>query len=189
LGLLDIIIIAFGLAMDCFAVSITIGVNNNHIHIRKGIKISLLFGIFQAIMPVFGWLLGLSVKSYIENIDHWIAFGIFFLLGIKMIIESQKIAAEKKPLNTEKYGILLLLALATSIDALIAGTGFIFLEISIIQSLFIVGIVTFCLSMAGLYAGKKYGRFCGKKAELIGGIIMLAIGTKILTEHLYIHQH
>jgi len=183
---LEIIIIAFGLAMDCFAVSITAGVTNKKITTNKTLEIAILFGIFQGIMPLNGWLLGLSVKSYIEEIDHWIAFGIFLLIGGKMLIESLKNPISKKPLNIDKIWVVIALAIATSIDALIVGTSFVFLEVSIIKSIIIIGSITFLVTLFGVFVGKEYGYFFRSKAELIGGLLLIGIGTKILLEHLAI---
>jgi len=181
---IEIILIAFGLSMDCFAVSITAGVTNKQITTNKTLEVAVLFGIFQGLMPLIGWLLGLSVKSYIENIDHWIAFGIFLLIGGKMIIESLKSPIDKKPLNIDKIWVVIALAIATSIDALILGTSFVFLNVSILKSIIIIGSITFLVTLLGVFVGKKYGYFCRSKAELIGGLLLISIGTKILLEHL-----
>ncbi len=170
--------------MDCFAVSITAGATNKNVTKSKTLEVALFFGLFQGLMPVIGWLLGLSVKTYIENIDHWIAFGIFVLIGGKMIFESVKKHTEKKPLNIDRVVIIIVLSIATSIDALIVGTSFVFLEVSIIKAVVIIGIITFFVSLLGIYVGKKYGYFWGNKAELIGGLVLIGIGTKILLDHL-----
>lgn len=170
--------------MDCFAVSITAGATNKEIKKRKALEIAVFFGFFQAMMPVMGWLLGLSVQSYIENIDHWIAFGIFILIGSKMIYESFEKKANKKPLNVDNMWVIIALSVATSIDALIVGTSFVFLEVSIVKATIIIGIITFFVSLLGIFWGKRYGYFLGSKAELVGGLVLIGIGTKILWEHL-----
>ncbi len=186
MGNLEIILIAFGLAMDCFAVSITAGATNKNIKKKKALEIALFFGLFQASMPVIGWLLGLSVQYYIENIDHWIAFGIFILIGGKMVFESFEKKTNKKPLNIDKIWVIIALSVATSIDALIVGTSFVFLDVSILKATTIIGIITFFVSLLGIFWGKKYGYYLGNKAELIGGLVLIGIGTKILVEHLSI---
>jgi putative Mn2+ efflux pump MntP len=183
---LEIILIAFGLAMDCFAVSLTAGATNRNITKSKTIEIAIFFGVFQAIMPVIGWLLGLSVKKYIQNIDHWIAFGIFLLIGGKMILETFRKTEEKRTLNIDSFWVIIALSIATSIDALIVGTSFIFLKVSIIKAIIIIGSITFIVSLLGIFLGKRYGYFWGNKAEWIGGLILIGIGTKILLEHLSI---
>jgi manganese efflux pump family protein len=181
---LEIILIAFGLAMDCFAVSITAGATNKKITKSKTIEVAIFFGVFQALMPIIGWLLGFSVKEYIENIDHWIAFGIFLLIGGKMIYETFRKKEEKKILNIDNVWVIIALSIATSIDALIVGTSFVFLKVYIIKAIIIIGSITFFVSLLGIFVGKRYGYFWGNKAEWIGGIVLIGIGTKILLEHL-----
>jgi manganese efflux pump family protein len=182
----EIIIIAFGLAMDCLVVSIAIGATNPKITLGKTLEIALFFGLFQGLMPVIGWLLGLSFMDYIKNVDHWVAFGIFVLIGGKMIFESFKDTAEKKTVNIQKALIIIVLAIATSIDALVVGMSFVFLSISIVKATIIIGVITFLVTLPGFYTGKKFGSAYGKKAELLGGLVLVAIGTKILFEHLEI---
>jgi putative Mn2+ efflux pump MntP len=181
---IEIILIAFGLAMDCFAVSITAGATNKNVSKKKTIEVAFFFGVFQGIMPVLGWLLGMSVKNYIESIDHWIAFAIFMLIGGKMIYESFGNSEEKKPLNIDKFWIIIALSIATSIDALIMGTSFVVLEVAIIKATIIIGSVTFLVSLMGIFVGKKSGYFWGSRAERLGAIILMVIGIKILAEHL-----
>jgi putative Mn2+ efflux pump MntP len=183
---IEIIIIAFGLAMDCFAVSIAIGATNPKIALGKALEIALFFGLFQGLMPVVGWLLGLSFMEYIKNVDHWVAFGIFVLIGGRMIIESFKKSTERKTVNIQKALIIIVLAIATSIDALVVGISFVFLSVFILKATIIIGVITFFVTLPGFYTGKKFGSAYGRKAELLGGIVLLAIGTKILSEHLEI---
>jgi manganese efflux pump family protein len=182
----EIIIIAFGLAMDCFAVSIAIGATNPKIALGKALEIAVFFGLFQGLMPVIGWFLGLSFMEYIKNVDHWIAFGIFVLIGGRMILESLKKAAKRKTINIQKALIIVILAIATSIDALVVGISFMFLSVSILKATIIIGVITFFVTLPGFYTGKKFGSIYGRRAELIGGIVLMAIGTKILFEHLSI---
>lgn len=172
--------------MDCFAVSITTGVTNKKLTKIKTLEIAIFFGIFQALMPVIGWFLSLSVKQYIEKFDHWIAFGIFMLIGGKMMAESLKKTVEKKPLNVDNIWVIIALSIATSIDALIVGTSFVVIEVSIIKAVIIIGGITFFVSLLGIIVGKKYGYFCRNRAEFIGALVLMGIGTKILIEHIAI---
>jgi len=178
-----IILIALGLAMDAFAVSVSSGFTARSLKLRHAMRIALFFGGFQAIMPIIGWLAGSRLRGFITGVDHWIAFGLLFAIGVKMIYESRKIGKEKTadPLNLY---ILFLLAVATSIDALAVGISLSFIDVAIITPSVIIGIVTFVLSFIGVYTGKKFGHFFESRLEVAGGIILIAIGTKILVEHL-----
>ena len=179
-----ILFIAIGLAMDAFAVSITSGITIQHLKISHAFQIALIFGIFQAFMPVVGWGTGLNLKDFIVGIDHWIAFGLLIVIGCKMIYESLKMETGENRSNVLDIYVLLILSIATSIDALVVGISFAFLKISIIAPIIIIGVVTFVLSFLGVFLGDKLGHFCEKKIEAIGGIILIAIGIKILVEHL-----
>ncbi len=184
MNILTIVPIAIALAMDCFAVSIAGGATIKHLKINDALKIAIVFGLFQAIMPIIGWLAGLSLTTFISNIDHWIAFGLLTFIGCKMIYESRKIKTDKKKLKILNIRILLLLAVATSIDALAVGLSFAFLKIQILTAVIIIGIVAFLFSLIGLFIGNKIGHFFEKKIGIIGGIILIAIGIRILLEHL-----
>ncbi|HOV10417.1 MAG TPA: manganese efflux pump MntP family protein [Bacteroidales bacterium] len=183
MNIIEIILIALGLAMDCFAVSITCSLGKNNISRPLAIKIAFFFGLFQALMPVAGWLLGLSFKDMISGADHWIAFGLLSAIGIKMIVEAFK-AGENKELNIRKTMVLLSLSVATSIDAMVIGISFALLKLNILLTLGTIGIVTFLVSLAGIYIGKKFTFISAKKAEIVGGLVLIGIGTKILIEHL-----
>lgn len=182
--LITIIFIAFGLAMDAFAVSIASGIAIKNLSINKALKISLSFGLFQAFMPVIGWLAGLSLIDLISKIDHWVAFGLLALVGCKMIYESFKIEEAEKAFDPLNFYVLLLLSIATSIDALAVGLSFAILKVIIVRPVIIIGIVTFVLSLLGVFIGKKVGHFFEKKIEILGGIILIGIGITILIEHL-----
>jgi len=173
--------IALGLAMDSFAVSISSGSIIKRHHINNNLKIALFFGIFQGIMLLLGWIVGMSLNELLSNIDHWLAFGILTFIGVKMIIESKKSESNFDPLNTY---ILTTLAFATSIDALAVGLSFSLLKISIIIPALIIGIITFILSFLGVIIGKKFGHLFQGSIEIIGGIILIIIGLKILIQHL-----
>jgi manganese efflux pump family protein len=181
--LIEIIFIGIGLAMDSFAVSIANGIKVKEIKIKYSLKIALAFGFFQAFMPLVGWLIGSTLKVFISSVDHWIAFILLGLIGIKMIYESFKIKDEKQPqLLSNK--ILVLQSVATSIDALIVGTSLAFLNFPIIISVVLIGLITFMFSFSGVYIGKRFGSFLESKAEIAGGLILIAIGLKILISHL-----
>ena len=182
----SVIFIAFGLAMDAFAVSITTGIilRKNKDMLKNSLIIAGYFGFFQALMPLIGWFVGLQFKEYIEKLDHWIAFLLLSFIGVKMIYEVIKQKDEQKeafdPLNKKT---LLFLAIATSVDALIVGLSFAFLEVSIISYILIIGIITFIICFIGIYLGKKFGQIFNRKAELFGGVILVFIGLRILIEH------
>jgi len=179
-----IILIAFGLAMDAFAVSITSGIAIKHLKLSHALRIAAFFGGFQAIMPLIGWTAGLNIANYISGIDHWIAFALLAFIGSKMIYEATKMEKVEKETNPLDIKVLLLLAIATSIDALAVGLSFAFLKIGIITPIIIIGTITFALSFTGTYAGRKLGHLFENKIEIAGGILLIAIGTEILLEHL-----
>ena len=181
---MSIVIIAVGLAMDAFAVSITSGITIKRLHINHALKIALFFGLFQAIMPIIGWLAGLSLRDYISAIDHWIAFGLLSFIGCKMIYESITVQSSKKEINPLNVYVLLVLSIATSIDALAVGISFAFLKVSIVTPVIIIGTVTFLLSYLGVYIGDRIGHFFENKIEIAGGILLIGIGIKILVEGL-----
>ena len=183
----EIILIAIGLSMDAFAVSITSGVTIKNLKVKHALKIAAYFGIFQAIMPLIGYLAGITLNQYIVNYDHWIAFGLLAFIGGKMIYEGFQI--EKCELNKDCLNsvTLLILAIATSIDALAVGVVFSFSLSSLAVALLpvaIIGLITFIVCFAGVYIGDKFGSFFEKKMELVGGAVLICIGIKILVEHL-----
>jgi putative Mn2+ efflux pump MntP len=180
--LATVILIAIGLAMDAFAVAIAKGITVNHNRRRAAILLASLFGGFQALMPVIGWLAGLGLKDIIMGIDHWIAFGLLGLIGAKMIYDSTKSEDGKEEDIT--LVVALTLAVATSIDALMVGLSFAFLETSILIPIMIIGAVTFVLSLIGFKFGSGMGRVFGNRIKIIGGLILILIGIRILVEHL-----
>jgi manganese efflux pump family protein len=188
MNLFDIIIISVGLAMDCLAVSITCGIIIKHIAPWPFLKIAFFFGLFQGIMPLIGWYAGSSFNEYISNIDHWIAFLILLALGGKMLYEYFKKSDDvtpKKQLNPYKLSVILVLALATSIDALAVGITFAFLDSEPYMPASIIAATTFIISLAGLVTGSKYGHKLHIPGELLGGLVLIGIGIKILIEHLF----
>ena len=186
MGLFELILIAVGLSMDAFAVSICKGLNIRRMNYRHAGIIALFFGVFQALMPVFGWFLGKQFESYITSIDHWIAFILLGFIGINMIHEAvgddDDTSEDMQDLLDMKE--LFMLAVATSIDALAVGITFAFLQVKIIPAVCLIGCTTFALSFAGVGIGHQFGRRYEKKAEIAGGIILIFIGLKILLEHL-----
>lgn len=188
----EIWLIAVGLAMDCFAVSIASGIILKAYRLRPILTMAFFFGLFQAIMPLIGWMTTTTFSHLIESIDHWIAFGILTLLGGRMVIESYKKEESKHVFNPARLRVILALAVATSIDALIIGVSFALLGMDHIRDISaaigIIGFVSFTLSLLGLILGIRFG--CGfarkLKAERWGGIILILIGIKILIEHLFL---
>ncbi len=188
---LEIGLIAIGLAMDCFAVSIASGIILKGYRLRPMLTMAFFFGLFQAIMPLIGWVAASSFSHLIESIDHWIAFGILAFLGGRMVAESYKEEECKHEFNPTRLKVILALAIATSIDALVIGISFAFLGINrlndISSAIAIIGFVSFALSLLGLILGIRFGcSFARKlKAERWGGFILILIGIKILIEHLF----
>lgn len=181
----EIILIAIGLAMDAFAVSICKGLSMKKMNWRKACVIGLYFGGFQAIMPVIGYFLGSFFETLITNVDHWVAFILLGIIGIKMIKDTFSTECDK--LNDD-VGIktMIVLAIATSIDALAIGITFAFLNVNLVIAVTLIGFITFILSIIGTKIGNRFGDKYEKKAEFIGGCILILLGTKILLEHLNI---
>ena len=182
--ILTVILLAIGLSFDSFAVSVCSGLNLPHIRFFQAAKIAVFLALFQAGMPLIGWLLGNSVKSLIEPVDHWIAFGLLSLIGGKMIIESFINSESREIKNPLHIRVILLLSLATSIDALAVGFSFATMIEKILLAVFIIGLVTFIASMLGILLGKKTGPTFNRYAEIFGGLILIIIGSKILIEHI-----
>ena len=181
---ITLLLIAIGLSFDTFAVSVSTGLAISHIRFWQGVRVAVTLALFQSLMPFFGWFVGRQVASMILEYDHWIAFGLLAALGIKMIIESFKKEEQKAVFNPLRFTFLIGMAIATSIDALVVGVSFAFLEMNIYWSVFVIGAVTFIVSMIGILFGKQAGGWFGKKMEIIGGLILIGIGVKILLEHI-----
>ena len=183
MNLFSLFLIAVGLSMDAFAVAICKGLAMKKITIKKALIVGLWFGGFQALMPAIGYLLGTQFEKYITNIDHWIAFVLLFIIGGNMIKEA--LSKEEEEANDSlAFKEMLLLALATSIDALAVGVTFAFLKVQIIPAVSFIGVITFTLSAIGVKIGNIFGSRYKSKAELAGGIILILMGCKILLEHL-----
>lgn len=180
---IQIVIIALSLALDSFSVSIAGGIKSQTSKISHALKVAAFFGIFQAFMPIIGWLIGETMKNFITAIGHWVAFFLLGIIGIKMIKEALDKDSEVKKniLNTKT---LLLLSIATSIDALIVGITLNLLDIPFLISIATIGIVTFILCFFGFLFGRELSTSFGKKTEIAGGIALITIGLKILVENL-----
>ncbi len=185
MGLIEIILIAIGLSMDAFAVSISLGLSVKKLKIKEVLVPGLYFGFFQALMPLTGYFAGIYFANKIHFLDHWIAFLLLALIGGKMVKESFEKDEEKVKGNQFRFMTLLLLAVATSIDALAVGVAFAFLEVNIWTAILIIGLTTLCISLIGV----KIGNICGSKhkskAEFLGGAVLILLGFKILIEHLF----
>lgn len=187
MDILSIVAIGVGLSMDAFAVSITSGFVSKNLRFYQALRMALFFGGFQFIMPIIGWLAGLTIRNYILAFDHWLAFILLAFIGGKMIYESfqpdetEEGSEKKSPMALPN---LFLLAVATSIDALAVGLSLSFIKVSIVFPSILIGVITFCISLAGVFIGKKFGHLFEKKMELVGGLVLIGIGVKILLEHL-----
>ncbi len=183
MNLFSLFLIALGLSMDAFAVAICKGLAMQKITVKKALIVGLWFGGFQGLMPAVGYLLGTRFEKYITNIDHWIAFVLLFIIGGNMIKEA--LSKEEETANGSlAFKEMLILALATSIDALAVGVTFAFLKVQIVPAVLFIGVITFTLSAIGVKIGNFFGARFKSKAELAGGIILILMGCKILLEHL-----
>lgn len=187
MGVFEIIFIGIGLAMDAFAVSVCKGLSMKKMNWKKAGIIGLYFGGFQALMPAVGFFLGVGFENKIKSIDHWIAFILLFLLGVNMIKEAiEKNGDKKEEDDRTDSKTMIVLAVATSIDALAVGITFAFLSVNIFLAISIIGIITFIISAIGVKIGNVFGDKYEKKAEITGGVILILIGVNILLEHLEI---
>jgi len=182
MGFGALLLLAVGLSMDAFAVSICKGLSMKKATVKAGAVCGVWFGGFQALMPLIGYLLGVNFRELIERFDHWIAFVLLALIGISMIRE----ACDKEEAMDDDFSFraMLPLALATSIDALAVGVTFAFLAVDIVPAVVFIGVITFVLSAIGVKVGNVFGMKYKSKAELFGGIVLILMGCKILLEHL-----
>ena len=182
MGVLELILIAVGLAMDAFAVSVCKGLSMSKMEWKKAVIIGLYFGGFQALMPLIGYVLGVGFEDKIKSLDHWIAFVLLVFIGMNMIKEAFEIKEESN--DKIDFKTMIILAIATSIDALAVGVTFAFLNVNIMLAISLIGIITFIISMIGVKIGNVFGDKYETKAELAGGFILIFLGVKILLEHL-----
>ena len=182
---LSILIIAIGLSADCFAVALSSSISRRTLANWQGFRVALSFGLFQALMIVIGWLAGRTVIELISAYDHWLSFALLLFVGGRMIWESvHDKDDEHKSADITRWWLLFTLSLATSLDALAVGLSFAFLEVNLALASVTIGVTAFIISLSGFFAGKKLGALVGKRAEIIGGIILILIGVRILLEHL-----
>ena len=184
MGIIEILLLGVSLSMDAFAVSICKGLSMKKIDWKKAIIIGLYFGIFQALMPVIGYFLGSAFESLVTNIDHWIAFVLLVLIGGNMIREALGEEESNNCNDNVDFKTMIVLAIATSIDALAIGITFAFLNVNVPLAVTIIGITTFIISLIGVKLGNRFGSKYESKAEIAGGIVLILIGVKILLEHL-----
>ena len=183
----EILLIGIGLSMDAFAVAISKGLSMQKINYKAGLIIALFFGVFQAGMPLIGYFAAIRFERYIIAADHWVAFGLLLFIGGKAIVEAIKeirSGEKKEEAFRRRYAELVVLAFATSVDALAVGISFAFLSVQIWKSVSIIGVTTFLISFAGVCIGNRFGAKLKAKAEIAGGVILILIGLKILLEHL-----
>lgn len=178
------VLMGMALAADACAVSLTSGFLIKNIKVNKALKIALFFGVFQFLMIWLGWLMGLSFREFIMSFSHWVAFILLGCLGAKMIYEAIQQDEDEEKFNPLDNYTLMGLAIATSLDALAAGLGLSLLKSSILFSASVVGLITFWLCFIAVFIGHKFGNLFGDKMEIIGGVVLMAIGSKILIENL-----
>ena len=185
MGLIELLLISVGLAMDAFAVSVGKGMTLKQVRPSHALTAGVWFGGFQGLMPIIGYFVGRSFASYVVNVDHWIAFGLLTLIGLNMIRET--IWGDDEEVDGN-FGVrtMLIMAVATSIDALAVGISMAFLDVNIWISATVICAVTLILSATGVYLGSAFGSRLGSKAGIIGGLILIAIGIKIVVEHVWL---
>ena len=191
MGVLEILSIGVGLSMDAFAVALCKGLGMKRINYRHALVIALFFGAFQMLMPLIGWALGTQFERFITPIDHWIAFVLLAFIGAKMLVDAfrggEDDSADANGSAAGKLDLreLFMLAVATSIDALAVGITFAFLRVDILPASSLIGVTTFVISLAGVAVGNRFGARFEKPATIVGGVVLILIGVKILVEHLF----
>lgn len=184
MGIWELLILAIGLSMDAFAVSVCKGLSMEKINLKSAGVVGAWFGGFQALMPLMGYLLGSQFSSYIDKIDHWIAFALLALIGLNMIREAFSKEENEAMASSISFRAMLAPAIATSIDALAVGVTFAFLDVAVVPAVCCIGIITCVLSMVGVKVGSVFGTRYKSKAEFVGGAILVLLGVKILLSHL-----
>jgi putative Mn2+ efflux pump MntP len=182
MSILEIFLIGLGLSMDCFAVSLGFSVCGR-LQWKDILKMAAFFGVFQGLMPVIGWMIGSSFQSVINNYDHWLAFGILVFIGLRMVSQFFVHETKRKTTDIRKTSVLLTLSIATSIDALATGISFGFIKVNILLAAAVITAITFIVSVIGSRLGAKSSFIPARWAELLGGIVLIGIGTKILLNH------
>ena len=179
----ELLILAVGLAMDAFAVAVCKELSLRTLKLQQALLVGVWFGLFQALMPALGWLLGSAFSGLVQSVDHWVAFVLLSIIGGNMIREGLQ-GGDENCDPSLSFGVMLLLAVATSIDALAVGITFAFLNVSILLAVALIGVVTFTISAVGVKMGNLFGARYKSKAEFFGGAVLILIGLKILLEHL-----
>ena len=182
LGFISVIIIALSLSADCLAVAISGSLNLVTVSSTQILRTSLSFGLFQALMAWIGWSVGQTIVEAVSAYDHWLAFILLLIVGSRMIWESVK-KSERTNIDISKGYLLLVLSIATSVDALAVGLSLAFVQVNILSAASTIGIVAFLVTIFGFLIGKRLGRIIGKRAELIGGLVLIAVGSRILISH------
>lgn len=178
--MISILIIAVSLALDAFSVSVAGGIKTQKATTHDALKVAAFFGVFQGVMPLIGWMIGQGFSSVIADYSNWVAFILLSLIGLKMIQEAFKDVSEKESINILSTKTLIALSVATSIDALIVGFTLAYVDLPLLVSALVIGVVTFVLCVAGFLFGKRLGSFFEGKVEIIGGIALIGIGIKLL---------
>ena len=179
----SVLLIALGLAMDAFAVALGVGSTRRNVWFRPGFRLAFHFGLFQFMMPVVGWSVGTTVVQFIATWDHWIAFGLLAYVGGKMIIESFEKGDHASSADPTRSWTLVMLAVATSIDALAVGLSLAMLKVQILYPSIIIGLVASAMTVLGLALGNRLGKTFGKRMELVGGLVLLGIGLRVVISH------
>jgi putative Mn2+ efflux pump MntP len=182
-----IFLIAIGLAMDCFAVSLGVGTAGTAVGLRPTFRLFFHFGLFQGGMTLLGWLAGKTVVTYIASVDHWVAFGLLVFVGVRMILGGLRKAGEEPSITDPSRGMtLVMLSVATSIDALAVGLSLALLDVNVFWAALLIGGVSAILSLVGLLLGNQLGMRFGKSMEVLGGIILIGIGLRVLITHVIV---
>ncbi len=184
MSLLEVFLIALGLAMDAFAVCLCAGTTGFINGPRPVFRLAFHFGLFQALMPALGWLVGTGVERYISAFDHWVAFGLLAFVGVRMVRSGLDVADDGPCVDPSRGGTMVMLAIATSIDAFAVGLSFAVLRVSIVWPVIIIGLVAALMSMLGIYLGSRLGQTFGKRMEVIGGLILVIIGIRVVISHM-----
>jgi putative Mn2+ efflux pump MntP len=180
----EILVMAVGLAMDCFAVSLGIGTTGYANNPRALFRLAYHFGLFQALMPVLGWLVGTQVSGLVSSFDHWIAFGLLGFVGVRMIRSGLDAEGKSHTKDPSRGGTMVMLSVATSIDAFAIGLTLAMLQVDILYPSVVIGVVTGILSLIGLLLGSRLGAAFGKRMEVVGGVLLIIIGLRVLLSHL-----
>ena len=183
-GILSILFIALSLSADCFAVALSGAISIKNLRRVQILRTGGAFGFAQAVMPLTGFLLGRAVVKFISGYDHWVVFGLLFIIGGRMLWEAFHEKEEGQGADITRGWLLISMAFATSIDSLAVGLSFAFMEINIVSSVLIIGVVAFLITILGFYVGRQAGNLIGQRARILGGLILIGIGIRVLVTHL-----